>query len=128
MKLMNVVVATLAAVMCVPTRGEARKQCRGAQQLRDLLLLGHDSNANTAAEATSALLDECVRPLLLLPFKWTSAGADAHAYCAQDACVRAVARLRALPPCTWEQLAHAGDDVERELLVAQRVMADCGAQ
>lgn len=128
MKLMKVVVATIrAAVACVEATRAARKQCRGLQQLRDLLLLGHDNtNTHTGAETTSALLDECVQPLLLLPSKWTSAGTESRAYCAQDACVRAVARLRALPPCTWDQLAHAGDDVERELLVAQRVMTDCG--
>lgn len=114
-----VVIGTASAPLAT-----ARAPCRGVHQLRDLLLHS-DTKSGDGDDSTAALLEQCVAPLLLLPNKWAGGDGDGWAaYCAQSVCAKAVKRLRALPTCTWT--AQLPSDAERELLVAQRVMTDCG--
>ncbi|KAF1322423.1 hypothetical protein FI667_g11324, partial [Globisporangium splendens] len=107
-------VQQIAARMAVDAR---RVQCSGVQELHDMLV---GANKDDTAE----LLATCTHPLLFVSVKWATP-AQAVAYCKQDECKEVVKRLEKLPACTWQ---HIPTDSESELLVAQRMLQDCGTK
>lgn len=114
----------LPLLLCAQQHAEARMvadarrtHCLGVQELRDVLL---GANKDDTAE----LLDKCTHPLLFVSTKWATPD-QAVAYCKQDACAEVVKRLEQLPECTWQQIPS---DAENELLVAQRMLEDCGSE
>ncbi|KAG7389755.1 hypothetical protein PHYPSEUDO_009675 [Phytophthora pseudosyringae] len=108
-QLLAALVATAMAV------GDA-VACDGFDQLRFTL----NTNEGGVADA----LRECVAPVLFAPAQWLP-GDQVHEFCAQEACKRAVQRLKTLPSFIWESKVPSGSDANT-LVIAQQVMRDCG--
>lgn len=109
-------IQALAALLAVALAPRSSAACDGFDQLRAAL----NANSNGLADSLTA----CVAPLLFAPVKWLPTD-QAHEFCRQDACVRAVAQLKKLPLCMRYSSIPSGSDANT-LAIAQQVMRDCG--
>lgn len=90
--------------------------CTGFDHLRFTL--------NTNQGGVADTLRNCVAPLLFAPVPWLPAD-QAHEFCNEEDCKRAVRQLKQFPSCTWESQIPSGSDANT-LAIAQQVIRDCG--